>query len=84
MNPLSPTSYPIHVVGMRGGGGKVAEAGGGEAWRKRVSGASGGGALVAGWFPGWLAPPSTPGSSPPRAVMALTELQYDYRSRKVT
>ena len=44
----------------------------------------GGGALVAGWFPGWLAPPSTPGSSPPRAVMALTELQYDYRSRKVT
>lgn len=43
----------------------------------------GGGALVAGWFPGWL-PIPPPRSSPPRAVMALTELQYDYRSRKVT
>lgn len=80
MNPLSPTSYPIHVV-KGGGGGGVAEAGGGEAWRKLGERGNGGGALVAGWFPGWL---PLPRSSPPRAVMALTELQYDYRSRKVT
>lgn len=66
MNPLSPTSYPIHVVGMRGGGGKVAEAGGGEAWRKRVSGATGAARWLRGGFQGGWRPPPPP--DPPLLV----------------
>ena len=71
MNPLSPTSYPIHVV--RGLVKPALEKRGGSG----VSGDAGGPA-------GCGVVSRVAANHPPGAVMALTELQYDYRSRKVT